>query len=121
MDKIKIVDLEVYFQLGLSDEERAKPQRLLVSVELLLDLTSAALSDRVQRTIDYFEVSQTLLKFGDGRNWRLLEKLTGNIAEHIFAVFKPAAVTVEVKKFVIPQAQYVSVVMTRSRARQPVR
>ena len=37
MSKISIVDLEVFYCVGVTDEERAKPQRLLLTVEMSLD------------------------------------------------------------------------------------
>jgi FolB domain-containing protein len=115
MSRINIVDLEVSYHIGVTDGERAKPQRLLITVQMDLDFTSASLSDRVEKTIDYFEVAQELLKFGEKRNWKLLEKLTANVADHIMSRFRPEAVTVEIKKFPIPQASYVSVMLARSR------
>ena len=54
MSKITITDLEVFFHVGVPDEERAKPQRLLVSVDMEFDFSIAAVSDRVTKTIDYF-------------------------------------------------------------------
>ena len=45
--------------------------------------------------------------------WKLIEKLAADIADAILAGFKPASVTVEVKKFVIPQARHVSVVIAK--------
>lgn len=115
MSRISIVDLEVSYQIGVTDEERAKPQRLLITVEMDLDFSTASLSDRVEKTINYFDVCQELLKFGNGRSWRLLEKLTANIADFIVAKFHPDIVTVEIKKFTIPQAKYVSVALARTR------
>jgi len=115
MDKIKIADLEVFYCVGVLDEERAKPQRLLLTVEMTYDLSAAILSDRLIKTIDYFAVAQFLLKYGEDRSWKLIEKLTANLADAILSQFKPQSVTVEVKKFPIPQAQYVSVSLTRSR------
>ncbi|HXT09942.1 MAG TPA: dihydroneopterin aldolase [Candidatus Angelobacter sp.] len=115
MSRINIVDLEVFYQIGITDEERAKPQRLLITVEMDLDFSAASLSDRLEKTINYFDITQELLKFGQGRNWKLLEKLTANIADFIMARFRPEAVMVEVKKFPIPQARYVSVVLARTR------
>jgi dihydroneopterin aldolase len=56
------------------------------------------------------------LKFGEGRNWKLIEKLAANIADSIIAEYSPQAVTVEVKKFPIPQARYVSVTWTKKKA-----
>jgi len=111
--KISIIELEVFYCVGVPDEERAKPQRLLLTVEMGFNFAKAAKSDNVADTIDYFAVCQRLLKFGDGRSWKLVEKLAGDIADTILAGFKPQIVTVEVKKFPIPQARQVSVVITR--------
>jgi FolB domain-containing protein len=116
MSRINIVDLEVFINIGVTDEERANPQRLLVSVEMDADFTTAVMSDRLEKTINYFDVAQELLKFGQGRSWKLLEKLTANVADFIMTRFKPEAVTVEIKKFPIPQARYVSVILARTRA-----
>ena len=116
MSRISIVDLEVFYQIGVTEEERAKPQRLLISVDMAFDFSAAALSDRVEKTINYFDVCQELLKYGEGRSWKLLEKLVTNIVDLIMSRFKPNEVYVEVKKFIIPQARYVSVSLGRSRA-----
>ena len=112
-DKISIVDLEVFYRVGVPDAERAQPQRLLLTVEMDSDFSAAAKSDSIAATIDYFAVTQRLLKFGDGKSWKLIEKLAADIAGVILAEFKPTAVTVEVKKFVISQARYVSVSIKR--------
>jgi len=115
MSRISIVDLEVHYHVGVTDEERAQPQRLLITVEMDYDFSPASLSDRLEKTINYFEVAQELLKYGENRNWKLLEKLTANVADFIMSRFKPEGVTVEIKKFPIPQARYVSVALARSR------
>ena len=115
MSRINIVDLEVFYHVGVTDEERAKPQRLLITVEMDFDFSTAAMSDRVEKTINYFDVAQDLLKYGERRSWKLLEKLTVNLADLIMARFKPEALQVEVKKFPVPQARYVSVIVARSR------
>ena len=115
MSKIKIADLEVFYRVGVPDEERAQPQRLLLSLEMEFDFATAVKTDSIADTIDYFAISQRLLKFGDGKNWRLIEKLATDISEMILSEFKPHSVTVEVKKFPIQQARQVSVILTRKR------
>ena len=114
MSKITIADLEVFYHVGVSDEERARPQRLLLTIELFFDFSIAAVGDRLTRTIDYFAVSQRLLKFGEDRSWKLIEKVAANVADMIIIEFKPQAVSVEVKKFAIPQARYVSASWTQN-------
>jgi len=95
------------------DRERAKLQRLLLTVGMDFDFSAAVKTDGLAGTIDYFAVTQRLLKFGEGRNWKLIEKLAADIADMILSEFKPESVTVEVKKFSIPQARSVSVTVTR--------
>ena len=109
MSKITIVDLEVFYCVGVTDEERAKPQRMLLTVDMSFDFTSAAVSDRIERTINYQTVADDLLKFGEGRSWKLVEKLVSNVADRVLAEYKPQGVMVEAKKFSIPQCRFVSV------------
>jgi dihydroneopterin aldolase len=113
MAKISIVDLEVFYRVGVPDAERAQPQRLLLTVELESDFSAAGNSDSIWDTIDYFAVAQRLLKFGDGKSWKLIEKLAADIADAVLTEFKPQSVSVEVKKFIIPQARHVSIVLTK--------
>ena len=117
MARIAIVDLEVHYCVGVTDQERAQPQRLLLTIEMNLEITPAALTDRVEKTVNYQRVVDDLLAFGEGRSWRLLEKLVSNIADRVMSEFEPESVFVEAKKFVIPQARYVSVALSRGRLR----
>ena len=113
LSKISIVDLEVFYRVGVPEAERAKPQRLLLTVEMMFDFSAAARSDDIHDTIDYFAVTQRLLTFGKGRSWKLIEKLAADIADMFSSDFKPQSVTVEVKKFPIPEARCVSAVVMK--------
>lgn len=115
MDIIVIQDLEVSYHVGVPDAERAQPQRLLLSLALKHDFTVAATTDDLTRTIDYYALSRRLLRFGDGRSWRLIETLAVEIAEMVLADFGAVEVTVEVKKFILPEARHVAVQVVRTR------
>ncbi len=115
MSRISIVDLEVFYHIGVTDEERAQPQRLLITVDIQFDIAAAAISDRIEKTVNYQKIAEELLAFGKGRNWKLLERLVANIGDKILADHQAQSVTVEAKKFIIPQARYVSVSLTRTR------
>lgn len=117
MSKISIVDLEVFYRVGVPRSERTKPQRLLLTVEMDYDFSAAIKSDDVRDTIDYFAVCELLSEFGKDRSWKLIEKLASDVAGMILSEFKPKSVTVEVKKFPFPQTRYVSVTLTRNRRR----
>ena len=116
MDKIIISDLEVLYRIGVPDAERAKPQRLLISVEMTLDFAAAATAEDLTKTIDYDAVTRRLLGFGEGRSWKLIERLAADIAKMILVEFAPDTISVEVKKFVVPEARYVAVQLTRKAA-----
>ncbi|HEY6227357.1 MAG TPA: dihydroneopterin aldolase [Verrucomicrobiae bacterium] len=113
MDIIHIHDLEVSYRVGVPDEERAKPQRLLLDLQLHLDFRPAAATDDLTKTINYFAVTQQLLKFGEGREWKLIEKLAEDIASAILKTYRPQKVRVEVKKFIIPETRHISVAIER--------
>src|SRR5438552_1786716 len=113
MDTIIISDLEVFYQIGITEEERARPQRLLLSVEMAHDFKAAAVRDDLAETIDYAALSQRLLRFGENCHWALIETLASDIAAMILEEFSPKKICVQVKKFSIPQAQFVAVKVTR--------
>lgn len=112
-DQIHIEDLEVFYRVGVPEEERAKPQRLLLSITLFHDFHQAAATDDLRHTIDYYAVTQRLLKLGEGQTWRLIETLAHEIAELILREFRPSAVDVEIKKFILPETKWVSVKVRR--------
>jgi len=113
MDRIVIKDLEVFYRVGVSDLERSATQRLLLTIELDHSFDTAAKNDDLGATINYYEVAQCLLGFGKGREWKLIETVAVELAGTVLREFGGAAIAVEVKKFVLPQAAYVSVRVTR--------
>jgi dihydroneopterin aldolase len=113
VDQIIIQDLEVFYRVGVPDQERAQPQRLLLTVELEHDFAAAAQADDLEKTIDYAHLSRRLLGFGDDRHWKLIETLAADLATMILREFKPGGVTIEVKKFVLPEARWVAVRVRR--------
>ena len=84
MSQISIVDLEVFYRVGVPDAERAQPQRLLLTVEMESDFSTAAKTDSIADTIDYFAVTQRLLKFGEGKSWKLIEKLAATLPTRFY-------------------------------------
>ena len=111
--RIRITELEVYYRVGVPEEERAKPQRLLLTVDMEVNAPRAAVSDDLRDTIDYHAVSQDLLRFGDGKSWKLLERLASELAEFVLTQYRPDAVNVEIRKFIIPEARHIAVSCAR--------
>lgn len=115
MDAITINDLEVVYTVGVPDGERLQPQRLLLTVTLESDFTAAAAGDDLSAAIDYGAVCERLQSLGNGRSWKLIERLSVEIAEILLNEFQAMRVSVEVKKFILPQTRYVSARVTRER------
>jgi dihydroneopterin aldolase len=119
MDAITINDLEVVYTVGVPDAERLQPQRLLLTVTLESDFTAAAAGDDLSQAIDYGAVCLRLQSLGRDRSWKLIERLAVEIAELLLTEFKPLRVSVEVRKFILPQTRYVSARVTRERTTVP--
>ncbi len=83
---------------GLSDAERARPQRFTVDVELEVDLARATRSDLIEDTIDYRRVRAIAKDVIEGEPAHLIETLAGRIARKALQVPRVAAVTVRVIK-----------------------
>lgn len=111
MNQIIIEDLEVRCRIGVPEEERAQPQRLLITVIMDLDFSKAAQTDNLEFTINYFEVCQRIKSLTSSGEWKLLEKLAHDICSMILNEFHPNQIEVTLKKFIIPEARWVAVRM----------
>jgi dihydroneopterin aldolase len=114
MDTILIEDLAVLCRIGVPDEERAKPQRLLISVRLSGDFSSACRSDEIADTINYFDVTRRIIEFCRTESFKLIEKLAHEIARLIVRDFKARHVAIQVKKFILADARYVAFELQRA-------
>jgi 7,8-dihydroneopterin aldolase/epimerase/oxygenase len=114
-DLIRVVDLEVFAHIGVPDEERRERQRLLISLEMSTDSFShAAGTDNLAWTINYADVVERVKALTAKRARKLLETLVEEIAIDLLKAFPIKKITVEIKKFILPDAQYVSVKIERS-------
>ena len=113
MDTILIKELEVWYRVGVPDAERAEPQRLLINVEIEHSFEAAAMGDDLERTVDYSAVCRQLVGFGEGRSWRLLETLSVEMAETLIPNYRLRGVTLEIRKFILPETRYVGVRIRR--------
>ena len=116
-DLIRIVDLEVWTHIGVPEEERAQPQKLLISLDIGLDsISHAAATDGLSRTVNYFEVAQHVKHFVSEHTRKLLETLAEDLAQDLLKAYPMKTITLEIKKFILPDAQYVSVKIERPKA-----
>lgn len=115
-DMIRIEELQVTARVGVPEEERAVPQRLVVSITLQPQHSFSDLSDDLSRTVDYAAVCETVQNFAAGREDRLIETLADAIAEHLLERFQIVWIELELRKFILPQTKYVAVRVVRERS-----
>ncbi len=118
-DRILLAGIELYGHIGVSAAEREVGQRLVIDVELELDLRPAAATDEIGDTVNYAEAYGRIMEIGQNRSCHLLEPLAEEIAQALLASFPASAVMVRVKKRPPPMngvIDYAGVEIRRSRA-----
>jgi dihydroneopterin aldolase len=115
-DAIHIEDLELSVRVGVSEEERSQPQRLVVSIVLWPVGSFAHLQDQIVNTVDYAIVCQEITSLAARRSDKLIETLAEAIAFHLLAEHPIARVRIELRKFILPGVKHVAVVLTRERS-----
>ena len=106
---IEINDLEVKGRIGVPESERRTPQRLLVSVRFKIEDTFAALDDKIEKTVDYAGVAAEVERVVETSSAHLIEKLVSDLGNALMTRFPMLRLEIELRKFILPNARYVSV------------
>jgi dihydroneopterin aldolase len=117
-DILLVEDIRFYGHHGITPAQQEVGAWFSVDVELVLDLTPAALSDDVDAGVDYSQVVRRVVAVGTGERVRLIERLAGLLCEAMLREHPARAVTVTVRKVTAPldgTAAVPGVRMTRSR------
>ena len=115
-DQIHIEQLEVFAHVGVPDEERASAQRLTLTLTLWPAGDLRNLDDQIVRAVDYSAVCKETKNFVQHRSDRLIETLADAVARHLLEVFEIRRITIELRKFILPDVDFVSVTVTRDRS-----
>jgi FolB domain-containing protein len=113
-DEIHIEQLEVSARVGVPEEERATPQRLTVSISFWPYQQTRDLADNIHKTVNYSAVAEETKSFLRDQSVNLIETLADRLGAHLLKTFPMQKVTVEVRKFSLQDAKYVSATVTRS-------
>jgi len=95
---IEIVGLSLFTHHGVSDAEREIGQRLVLDVRFDVGEPDALITDRVEDTVDYAEVCQTIALVAQQRSYKTLERLCAVIADRLSAQFGAHSVSVKASK-----------------------
>jgi dihydroneopterin aldolase len=111
---IEIADLEVKSKIGVSEKERECFQRLLVCLRFQIEARFRDLQDGFEKTVDYASVAAAVEDIAEANKAQLLETLVSNIADGLMERFAIRRLELELKKFILPNARWVSVGEVRS-------
>jgi dihydroneopterin aldolase len=118
-DTIFITGVVIHARHGVMEHETEVGQRFVIDLELFTDLSDSSRSDRLADTVSYSQVVTTATAAFKDKNYKLLERAAGAVADAILTAFpRIRAVKVTVHKPHAPIAAIfddVGVVLTRNR------
>ena len=114
LDRIHIEQLEISTRIGVPEQERAAPQRLTVSISFWPDQQTRDVADNIHKAVSYSAVAEETKSFVRDQSVSLVETLADRLAAHLLRTFAIQKVTVELRKFPLQDAKYVSATVTRT-------
>jgi dihydroneopterin aldolase len=118
-DQIVLTGIHGFGYHGLFEHERSDGQDFYVDLSLNVDLTAAAISDSIEDTVNYAEITDLVVEEITSNPVNLIEKLAARIAERVLNQhIKVVSVVVTVHKPQAPvaaQLKDIAVVVTRTR------
>jgi dihydroneopterin aldolase len=114
---VELRGLELRGHHGADADEQDRGQRFLFDVAL--DVSDAALSDRLEDAVDYRDVASAVRRVSDGTRFSLLETLAAAVADELLARFDAERVRVRVRKpdvVLDPPVEWSAATVERSRA-----
>jgi FolB domain-containing protein len=115
-DFIHLEQLELLARLGVTETERAAPQRVTISLTLWPRHPLVDLRDEIGNTVNYSKVCDETKAFVRDHSYKLIETLADRLAAHLLKHFSMHKIIVELRKFVLPDTKYVAVTISRTAA-----
>lgn len=110
---IAVRGLEVTARVGVPDDERAVPQRLLLDLRFAAAYQPLLLNDDIAGTVDYHAVSVRVADIAREKPRRLIETLAEEVASRLLEEFRMRWIEVSVRKFILPNTEWVAVSVRR--------
>lgn len=109
MSEIQIKGLKVLTHIGVPDEERASAQQ--IEIDVLVDTRKAfgKMNDDLSLTVDYVDMCNQITALAGEKPRKLIETLANETATMLINKFPINSAIVEIRKFIVPNTQFVSV------------
>src|SRR3954453_23735905 len=95
---VEVSGLSLFTHHGVTEAEREIGQRLVVDLRMDVGESDATLTDRLEDTVDYAEVCQTVALVAQQRSYRTLERLCTAVADRLLADYELESVWVKAAK-----------------------
>ena len=95
---IEISGLSLYTHHGVEPAEQQVGQRLVFDLSFELGECDATVTDRLEDTVDYADVSQQVALAAQERSYRTLERLCAAVADRMLDRYGARSVTVRATK-----------------------
>lgn len=112
-DTVGIKGLRVETHIGVTEQERAQPQTVVIDIDIHADLSRAGETDDVADTVDYAAVAEAVAKLVGASECKLLEHLAAKVVGVISTFSGVNGVTVVVGKETAPMPVEVDGVSVR--------
>lgn len=98
---IEIEDLKVDTIIGVFDEERLKPQTILISIKCQLDLDHNQDLDNIENVTSYSDIKKEIVTFVSASQYKTLEKLITELKKQLDNQFPIKIQKLEINKIEI--------------------
>lgn len=98
---IEIDDLKVDTIIGVFDEERLKPQTILISIKCQLDLDHNQDLDNIENVTSYSDIKKEIVTFVSASQYKTLEKLITELKKQLDNQFPIKIEKLEINKIEI--------------------
>jgi dihydroneopterin aldolase len=115
LDKITIEGIDVLGHHGVDEAERKVGHRVIVDVDMWLDLSRAVVADDIHKTVNYEKACKLIEQVASQEEFLLLESLASEIGDRLLKSFDISEVAVRVRKASLPIATRVTAVTVQIR------
>jgi dihydroneopterin aldolase len=112
---VRIKGLRIRTRIGVPDEERADWQELRVDVKMVAIGEFSLMNDEIGATVDYHAVCEEISRLAETGSRHLIETLANEIADLVLENHPVSEVTVGIRKFILPQTDWVGVELKKAR------
>lgn len=114
---ISLHEISVPCRLGWSEEERAHPQLVIINLNLSVLTSGVESTDQLEDTLDYCQVLSLIESECGKKTWRLLEKMSAELADSILAAFtKVERIEISIRKNIFANTKGVTLTRAVQRA-----